>query len=197
MNIKHNKEEVLLKGLNLFCNKGYNNLGIDEICKVTAMTKGAFYNAFKSKEQFLHEAVLLYTKNNVSRIKNQLKAHKQSSACSRLEEFYVGMLQAQPKVNYMGCLINNMMSELGAHHEDVGLMTEKAFNKFIEAILPTVSEAQANNELTSELTAEELTELLHTTFYGLLTRVKSHKNTQQSIKTMQLLFNQLKPKQNE
>ena len=49
MNIKHDKENVLKIGLGMFCNKGYNSLGIDEICKVTGMTKGAFYNAFKSK----------------------------------------------------------------------------------------------------------------------------------------------------
>ena len=59
MNIKHDKENVLKTGLSLFCNKGYNSLGIDEICKVTGMTKGAFYNAFKSKEQFLIEDLVI------------------------------------------------------------------------------------------------------------------------------------------
>jgi TetR/AcrR family transcriptional repressor of nem operon len=45
---KHDKEIVIEKGLGLFCSKGYNNLGIDEICKSTVINNGVFYNAFKS-----------------------------------------------------------------------------------------------------------------------------------------------------
>ena len=192
MNIKHNKENVLKIGLGLFCNKGYNSLGIDEICKVTGMTKGAFYNAFKSKEQFLIEAILLYAKNNVNRIKTQLQPSETQTAYERLVQFYVEMLDIQPKVSFMGCFINNIMSELGAANEKVGLASTQAFDEFIDAIEPTVKEAQQNNELNSEWNARQIAELIHSTFYGSLTRAKSSKDYLQSINTMKLLFNNLK-----
>lgn len=192
MNIKHNKEDVLKTGLGMFCNKGYNSLGIDEICKVTGMTKGAFYNAFQSKEQFLIEAILLYAKINVNRIKAQLQPRKKLSAYERLFQFYINMLEVQPKVNFMGCFINNIMSELGAANEKVGLAATKAFDEFIDAIEPTVREAQQNKELNSKWKARQMTELFHATFYGSLTRAKSSKDHQQSIKTIKLLFNNLK-----
>lgn len=197
MNIKHDKENVLKIGLGLFCNKGYNSLGIDEICKVTGMTKGAFYNAFKSKEQFLIEAILLYAKNNVNRIKKQLQPNKTQTAYERLLQFYIEMLDIQPKVGFMGCFINNIMSELGAANDKVGLASTQAFDEFIDAIEPTVLEAQQNNELKADLNAKEITQLLHATFYGSLTRAKSSKNHQQSIDTMQLLFKNLKSNKNE
>lgn len=192
MNIKHDKEAVLKTGLGMFCNKGYNSLGIDEICNVTGMTKGAFYNAFKSKEQFLIEAILLYAKNNVNRIKTQLKTNTEQSAYERLLQFYITMLEVQPKVNFMGCFINNIMSELGSANEKVGLASTQAFDEFIDAIEPTVMEAQKNNELNSEWNARQITELIHSTFYGSLTRAKSSKDYQQSINTIKLLFNNLK-----
>ncbi len=192
MNIKHNKTVVLKTGLDMFCNKGYNNLGIDQICKITGMTKGAFYNAFKSKEQFLIEAILLYTKNNVNRIKTQLEPNNKQSAYERLLQFYLNMFEVQPKVNFMGCFINNIMSELGAANEKVGIVSSQAFEEFIDAIEPTVKEAQENNELNADLNAREITELLHSTFYGSLTRSKSSKNHKKSINTMQILFNNLK-----
>ncbi len=194
MNVKHNKENVLKTGLDLFCHKGFNSLGIDEICKVTGMTKGAFYNAFKSKEQFLIEAIVLYAKNNVNRIKTQLQANKKDTAYNRLLQFYISMLEVQPKVNFMGCFINNIMSELGATNENVGIAATKAFDEFIEAIEPTVKEAQRENELDANINARQITELLHSTFYGALTRAKSSKDHQQSIHTMNLLFNNLKIK---
>ncbi|MCB9325349.1 MAG: TetR/AcrR family transcriptional regulator [Lewinellaceae bacterium] len=192
MNVKHDKEKVLKTGLGMFCNKGYNSLGVDEICKVTGMTKGAFYNAFKSKEQFLIEAILLYAKNNVNRIKAQLQSNNTQTAYERLLQFYVNMLDVQPKVNFMGCFINNIMSELGAANEKVGLASTQAFDEFIDAIEPTVMEAQQNNELNSEWNARQITELLHSTFYGSLTRAKSSKDNEQGINTMKLLFNNLK-----
>jgi TetR/AcrR family transcriptional repressor of nem operon len=192
MNIKHDKENVLKIGLSLFCNKGYFSLGIDEICKVTGMTKGAFYNAFKSKEQFLIEAILLYAKNNVNRIKTQLKSNTDKSAYERLFQFYINMLEVQPKVNFMGCFINNIMSELGAANDKVGLASTQSFDEFIDAIEPTVKEAQQNNELSSEWNSRQITELFHSTFYGSLTRAKSSRDNQQSINTMKLLFNNLK-----
>lgn len=192
MNIKHDKEIVLKTGLGLFCNKGYNNLGIDEICKVTGMTKGAFYNAFKSKEQFLIDAILVYAKNNVKRIKTQLEPNDTQNAYERLLQFYINMLEVQPKLNFMGCFINNIMSELGAANDKVGFVSTQAFEQFIEAIEPTVIEAQQKNELNTDLNARQITELLHATFYGSLTRAKSSKNHQQSIDTMKLLFKNLK-----
>jgi TetR/AcrR family transcriptional regulator, transcriptional repressor for nem operon len=196
MNIKHDKEAVLKTGLGMFCNKGYSSLGIDEICKVTGMTKGAFYNAFKSKEQFLIDAIMLYAKNNVHRIKTVLKPGKTKTAYERLVQFYINMLEVQPKMNFMGCFINNIMSELGSANEKVGLASSQAFDQFIDAIEPTVQEAQQYNDLSSEWTARQITELLHSTFYGSLTRAKSSKDYQKSIDTMQLLFKNLKSNKN-
>jgi len=192
MNIKHNKDEVLKTGLGLFCSKGYNSLGIDEICSVTGMTKGAFYNAFKSKELFLIEAILLYSKNNCIRIQKQLQPEKGITALARLETFYIDMLAQQPNVNFMGCFINNIMAELGANNEKVGVAAAKAFDEFIAAIVPSVEEAQQQNELKKDREANSIAELLHATFYGLLTRTKCTKNQLQSIETMRLLFNNLK-----
>ncbi len=197
MNVKHNKEEVLRLGLELFFQKGFHALGVDEICKVTGMTKGAFYNAFKSKEQFLTEAIQLYGENNVKRIQSVFQQNQGLVAIERLELFYIKMLSVQPKVNFKGCFINNMMAELGATNEAVRNATEREFYKFIDSIEPTVAEAQEQGDLNPSIPARELTELIHTTFYGILTIAKSSQQEEHGITTIQLLFNNLKPKKNE
>ncbi len=196
MNIKHNKETVLKTGLGLFCKKGYNSLGIDEICKITGMTKGAFYNAFKSKEQFLIEAILLYGEDNVKRIKAQLSPDGKSAAFEKLQRFYLNMLEVQPKVNYTGCFVNNIMSELGIANELVRNAATIEFNRFIDAIEPTVVQAQADGEMNNDMNSKEITELLHATFYGLLTILKSSHDNTKGINTINLLFNNLKTTRN-
>jgi len=196
MNLKHDKNSVLKIGLSLFCSKGYSNLGVDEICKMTGMTKGAFYNAFRSKEQFLSEAIQLYGTNNVQRIKAQLFPSDGYSAFERLQLFYHKMLEIQPKVDFTGCFINNIMSEMGFLNEMVGRSSKLEYDKFIDAIEPTVLEAQNKGEIDSEMDSRELIELIHSTFYGVLTIAKSSKDINQGIKTINLLFKNIKTQKN-
>lgn len=197
MNIKHDKDAVIKLGIDLICQKGYNHLGIDEICQKSGMTKGAFYNAFKSKENFLKETIQAYSIQNLKRIHNQLLNIDQKKSIDVLENFYIQMLEAQPKAGYKGCFINNMMAEMGILNEGIGLLTEAEFNKFIDAIVPTVIKAKQEGDLKKELDARETTELLHVTFYGVLTRSKSSQDFLKAKKTIQLLLNNLKTNKNE
>lgn len=191
MYLKHDKEEVIKKGLELFCSKGYNNLGIDEICKTTGMTKGAFYNAFKSKEQFLLATIIAYGEMTVSHLNKKLN-HNEVKAIDRLIDMYKNMFAMQPKNNYTGCMINNIMSELGSTNELVGEATAVEFENFLSVIEPIVKEAQNDGDLNPQIDSKALTELLHSTFYGTLTRAKSTKEFNNGIATMSLLIQSLK-----
>lgn len=192
MNQKHDKQIVLQKGLQLFCNKGYKALGVDEICEITGMTKGAFYNAFKSKEQFLVEALQLYSENNVKRIERELMPSADFSSIEILKNFYLKMIQSQPKINFMGCFVNNMMSELGTVNPVIGEITSLEYDKFIDAIEPIIQESQKEGGINKTISSRDIAMLLHSTFYGVLTIVKSSKDFQQGINTMNILFANLK-----
>jgi len=193
MNKKHDHEAVLKSGLTLICTKGYNSLGVDEICKSTGMTKGAFYNAFKSKENFLLSGLKVYGEMTVKRLTHQLsKEHAQPLAIDRLKDLYDWMFDAQPKNNFMGCMVNNIMSELGSNNPTVGKAASIEFDSFIEAIEPCVKEAQIDGDLTPSIDSKTLTELLHSTFYGALTRIKSLQDHQQGKLMMQTLIGSLK-----
>lgn len=193
MNKKHDHSKVLKSGLKLICTKGYNSLGVDEICKVTGMTKGAFYNAFKSKENFLLEGLKVYGEMTVKRLTTQLsKENNKPLAIDRLKDLYDSMFDAQPKNNFMGCMVNNVMSELGSNNQTVGNAATIEFNSFIEAIEPCVKEAQQDGNLTVSIDSKTLTELLHSTFYGALTRTKSVQDHKQGKLLMQTLISALK-----
>lgn len=191
MKIKHDKEKVLNTGLELFCRKGYNSLGVDEICKTTGMTKGAFYNAFKSKENFLLSAVKIYGEFTVDYLINKLKAEN-VKAIDLIKNMYVGMLKMQPDNSYTGCMINNIMSELGLTSETISIATAHEFDNLINVIEPIVKKAQQEGDLNPNIDSRLLTELFHATFYGTLTRLKSTKDFQKGISTMNLLIDSFK-----
>jgi len=195
MNVKHDKEQVVEKGLQLFCSKGYTSVGLEEICQTTGMTKGAFYNAFESKENFLLETIASFDRSNTARIADALQPVPGVRALGQLKAFYAGMLKVQPKMNFMGCMVNNMMSELGVHNERVAVATKKGFEHIIKAVEPTVRRAQQEGDLDPGTAPLELAALLHTTFYGVLTRAKSLGSTRKGQRTMDLLFSTFKHQQ--
>jgi TetR/AcrR family transcriptional repressor of nem operon len=191
MNIKHDREKVLKEGVELFWCKGFSNLGVDEICKTTGMTKGAFYNAFKSKENFLLSCIEAYGNMNTNYLKEQLSGDK-TKAIDRILKMYVAMLGDQPNMNFKGCMTNNIMSEIGSINEVVSSATADAFNSLLEIIEPVVQKAQIEGDISSSLNSQSVTELIHSTFFGVLTRAKSTKDHEMAISTMTLLIQSLK-----
>ena len=58
MGYKHNIEDIIDKGSELFRKKGYNNVGINEILKECDIPKGSFYNFFETKEEFAEKVLI-------------------------------------------------------------------------------------------------------------------------------------------
>lgn len=191
MYIKHDKDKVLQKGLELFWCKGYNNLGVNEICEETGMTKGAFYNSFKSKENFLLACIEAYGIMNVNYITVPLNK-KGVKAVDRILNLYIHMFESQPNKNFIGCMTNNMMSEIASINEKIGQATAQAFGNLLAVLEPVVQEAQKEGDISKSVNSAAITELIHTTFFGALTRAKSTKNPQIGIDTMTLLIKSLK-----
>jgi TetR/AcrR family transcriptional repressor of nem operon len=193
VNVKHDRKKVLTKGYDLFWSRGYNSLGVAEICKTTGMTKGAFYNAYKSKENFLLEGMKEYGNVASSINKELLKPSGKKDSLKRLRSFYDQMFDTQAKMNNRGCLIVNMMSEMGAQNSLVRKVAAIEFNNFIETIEPTVRGAQEEGDLRKDIDSKNLTELIHTTFLGSLTRAKGMKSEAEGKKTIKLLISSLSP----
>lgn len=191
MNVKHDKEKVLKSGVELFWCKGYSNLGVDEICKTTGMTKGAFYNSFKSKENFLLKCIDAYgVMNNLYLTK--MLTNTKIKAVDAILETYTGMLESQPKKNFSGCMTNNMMSEVGALNKVVSQATSEAFEKLLAVVEPAVLRAQLEGDISNSMDPKIVTELLHSTFFGVLTRAKSTRDSTKAVSTMTFLIKSLK-----
>ena len=189
MNVKHNKRKVLASGLELFWKKGYNSVGINEICDVTGMTKGAFYNKFKGKEQFLNETILLYGKINSKKIKEFFESYNYLSGYEMLSKFYTYLFKRQPEINFIGCFMNNIMLEMGIVNKSIGSAASKVYDNFIYDIEPVVKKAQHENDFTSSISSKKINEILQSSYYGMLTRVQSSKNNEQGINLINVLLN--------
>jgi len=125
---------------------------------------------------------------------NKKLNHNKNKAIDRLIDMYENMFDMQPDNNYTGCMINNIMSELGSTNEVVSKATSIQFENFLSIIEPVVVEAQKDGDIINSVNSSAITELLHSTFYGALTRAKSTREFNHGKETMTLLINSLKQK---
>ena len=55
-----NKEKILKTSFNLFLEKGFTDVSINDVIKAVGLTKGGFYYYFESKEALLFEVIDKY-----------------------------------------------------------------------------------------------------------------------------------------
>ena len=173
MNKKHNREDILEKGEELIRQRGFNKTGVEEIINACGVPKGTFYNYFKSKEDFGADAVKHYAARHYQSIKELLGKTK-ISPTNRLKSFYKSSIEFNVSENFAnGCLIGNMINEMGGVSEKITRATDSSLKQIIRLIKNTIKEGQNAGEIRSDYTAAELANYVHNSFYGALMRAKS------------------------
>ncbi|WP_299797158.1 TetR/AcrR family transcriptional regulator [uncultured Maribacter sp.] len=176
MGYKHNIEEILDIGYDVFRKNGYHNVGINQILKESGIPKGSFYNFFKSKEDFANKVMERYGETNANSIQDFLDK-SELTPIESLKSFYSFMIDINESDMFLsGCIINNMSIEVGRINE---LMASKANEQFIgwlTILASVISKGQESKEITKKYSALEIAEYLHSGFYGTFSRMKVTRN---------------------
>ncbi|MEL6255952.1 MAG: TetR/AcrR family transcriptional regulator [Bacteroidota bacterium] len=192
MGYKHNKEDIVLAGSQLFRKQGYHNVGINDILKSCNIPKGSFYNFFESKEDFAAQVIEQYSENSIAYVKSLLEK-KASSPLARIKGMYKQMIQDNIAEGCsQGCLIGNLSVELGGTNDRLSTHANEKFMELIKVIGSVIEEAQEKGEIKAEQDPHELAEYLHSGFFGALTRMKVNRNPVYLNKWLKLTFGLIK-----
>jgi len=184
MQKKHNKEEIIEVGQELFRKRGFNNTGIDDILKASGTPKGSFYNFFKSKEEFGVEVLKHYTDRQYNYVKNLLENFS-LTPLPRLKAFYNALIKGnlQEGCRY-GCLVGNMTQEMGGISDQISSSARDNLGRITTLIGECIKEGQEKTEIRDDYSAEELADFVHNSFYGAIMRSKAGRQEQ----PLQLFF---------
>lgn len=147
------KETIYAKAMQLFVEKGFDRVTVDEITSACGVAKGTFYNYFPKKE-----AVLLYMgESQLERLAGKLEEVSQLPAIrQRIETVFADLAQqaaAHPE------LLRISMSEMVRSSATLGKEMAN-IRRFEMAIIPLLDEAKASGQMKpgrdSELTAAML-----------------------------------------
>lgn len=176
MGYKHNIEDIIDKGTELFRKKGYNNVGINEILKACEIPKGSFYNFFETKEDFAEKVIDKYGVDSLKMISDAL-TDQSVSPLNRLRQFYLMLIDFNEKDGFdAGCLVNNLSVEVGGFIPGISKAAEKNFKVMVREIANCVREGQEQGELIDTMPAEDIAEYMHAGIFGAFSRMKVNRD---------------------
>ena len=167
-----NHTKLLDHGVKLLIEQGYHGTGLQEILDAVDIPKGSFYNYFKSKEHFGAEVIHHYIEPFIQ----QLSAHLQNpqlDALSGLRRYFEELIRESQRLDYKGgCLLGNLMGEIGDTSEICRLALQRAVHRYRDLLQTAVAKAQREGTMRSDISAEILADLLVNAWQGALLRMK-------------------------
>ena len=192
MNRKYEIEDILETGMEVMREQGYHNTGINDILKASGIPKGSFYNFFSSKEEFGLRLLEHYADTMLAHMDRYLEDTSQSPL-ERLQHFYSFVIGVNAGEGCtLGCLLNNMGSEVGGLSEAVAQKAQEQFGRWMDKLAACIQEGQKSGEIKRDYHARELAEFVHTSFFGALTRSKIARNIEPMKLAYRLSFDFLK-----
>ncbi|SJM93575.1 TetR/AcrR family transcriptional regulator [Crenothrix polyspora] len=171
-----NKENLLNQGVLLLMQQGYHGTGLKEILDAVNIPKGSFYNYFGSKENFAVEVIQHYINPYIEQLDNHLQ-NPYIDAHTALRRYFNGAIAELEKTNFKGgCLLGNLMGELGDSNEPCRIALQATLNRYRNLLATGLARAQEEGSVRIDRTATELADLLLNTWQGALLRMKIEKS---------------------
>lgn len=121
---KFDREEVILKTIDLFWKYGYSATSMQMIFKQTGLKPGSVYNTFGNKEELFKEALEYYTSKALHTMCHIIEnAESVGEGICRVLE---GFIKDSLKKDYSSCFLIKTQMELAKENKELyGFATEK------------------------------------------------------------------------
>ena len=181
------REKMLDQGVTLLMTKGYHGTGVQEILDVSQIPKGSFYSYFGSKEEFCAEVINHYIEPLVIQLENHLQ-NPHLSGMEILNNHLNELISSIKKTKFeRGCLLGNLMGELGNSSDVCRLALQTAVNRYRDLIKRGIIKGQKEGQIRTDISAKILADLLVNNWQGALLRMKIEK----SVVPLQICFDSM------
>jgi len=171
-----NREKLLDQGVNMLMAQGYHGTGLQEILDAVRIPKGSFYNYFDSKEAFCAEVIEYYIEPFIVQLQSHLQ-NPNADGLTALKVYFNELISELEKNQFKGgCLLGNLMGELGDNSQICRLALQKAVKRYRDLIKDGLIKAQHEGQVRTDLSAETMADLLVNTWQGVLLRMKIEKS---------------------
>lgn len=172
-----NRENLLNQGVTLLMEQGYHGTGLKEILDAVQIPKGSFYNYFGSKENFGAEVIQHYIEPFIQQLTGHLQ-QSENDALGALQRYFTEGINELEKANFKGgCLLGNLMGEIGDTSDLCQKSLQAAVNRYRNVLQSGLAKAQQQGTVRTDKSAEDMADLLVNTWQGALLRMKIEKSS--------------------
>lgn len=152
------KQRLIMAGLSMLLERGYNDLGIQALLAATDTPKGSFYHHFADKEDFALQVVDAY----------MVEVHAALDAClkdpdrtplARVRHFFEMTQEKYREQGYMGCLLGGLGQELSGVSEVFRHRIEACIAAIAGRIAVCLDEARERGEIAKDCDTRRLADL--------------------------------------
>ena len=163
------RERLLHSAEELIHERGFNAVGVSEICSRAEVNKGSFYHFFPSKQRLALEVIEGIWQTNRGVLEDALLC--EGPPLVRLRSFLGGLYENHLQCcanngKQMGCLLANLGLEMGAQDPLIRTRVLQAFEAQIGYFESLLREAQKRGELGPDLDSRSAAETIFALIEG-------------------------------
>lgn len=189
------RERILGAARGLFHRRGFNAVGINDICHEAGVVKGSFYHFFDGKQALLESVVERNAQELFARLA-ELDAQPLSGRDRLLAQLHGTAVKARAQKRdgaVLGCDLGNLAIELAVYNEGARRATRKAFRRWLRELRRVVAEGIADGSLSPGLDATETAAGLLAVMQGISTLGRTLNDPAQLERVAELAASQLLP----
>lgn len=137
-----NRRRLLDEGVRLLLHQGYHATGLQEILARAGVPKGSFYNYFPSKEAFGAAVIAHYIEPFIVQLEAWLE-RPDLDPLKALESYFRSLIAELQANDFQGgCLLGNLMAEIGDTSDTCRQALRRALNRYRDKIAAVLRRAQ-------------------------------------------------------
>ena len=182
-----NTQNIIVNGIELLKESGYNGVSVQDIVQKVGIPKGSFYNYFESKDDFLKKTMDYYF-HQESKVYFDILKNEELAPKERVKEFFrVQITDIKNDPCIRGCLLGNIIQELGGSDEEIDIVLKNIFGMVIY-LVSSCLEDEKNTAY--NLSATECASFIINSWQGTLLNYKINKDTT-TFKTFQTILDSI------
>jgi len=181
---------LITAGINQLSIHGYHGTGIKQILDEVKVPKGSFYNFFASKEAFVAELIIYYSDNLLQQLNIFFAGQgKTLSPLLKLKSINEMSFKSFADKSFKhSCLIATLSADIDTDNHLCQQALLTSVDRCHKLISNLFIQAQQQNEVRDDISAQQLARLFWSTWQGALIRMKVLEDMKEAQCTMNTLL---------
>jgi len=192
-NFEDTKQALLLAGMAILTERGFNTVGIDVILKRVGVPKGSFYHYFKNKDDFGLQVIQYYDQYFCAKLRRCLNSEPDTPLMG-LKRFVDEAVDGMQKYRFSrGCLIGNFGQEMPILSETFKQPLTDCLQHWTELLATNLKQAQSLGQVNNSIDCDSQAEFFWIGWEGAILSAKVMQSALPMHKFANGFFAQLTP----